>query len=78
MTGVIQEVGIRDLPGGIARMLLPELCDIVPDAGSRAVGAGGELASALLDVVETTGCKFVFVIDEWDAPYRLAQSDTAA
>ena len=31
-----------------------------------------------MDVVEATGRKFVFVIDEWDAPYRLARDNRSA
>lgn len=33
---------------------------------------------ALLEIVRATGRKFIFVIDEWDAPMRDASIDTAA
>lgn len=78
MTEVIQAVGVDDVASGVARMLLPELRQIVADAGDRAAGGGDVLTSALMDVVEATGRKFVFVIDEWDAPYRLARDNKPA
>ena len=74
MTGVIQAAAGGDVAATATAMLLAELRDIVPGAGSRAAGPGAELAAALLDVVRQTGRKFVFVVDEWDAPYRLVRS----
>ena len=78
MTEIIQAVGVDEVVDGIARLLLPELRQIVADAGKRAAGEGDVLTSAILDVVEATGRKFVFVIDEWDAPYRLARNNKPA
>ena len=78
MTEVINAFGVDDVAAGVARLLLPELRTIVPDTGERLAGTGAELSAAFVDVVHATGRKFVFVIDEWDAPYRLAQSNKAA
>ncbi|MBR3328777.1 MAG: AAA family ATPase [Atopobiaceae bacterium] len=78
MSEVIQAVGARDVVPGIIRMLLPELRSMLPSAGKADEGHGTELKAAILDVVRATGRKFVFVIDEWDAPYRLAQGDKAS
>ncbi len=78
MSGVIQALGVDNVVPGIASWLLPELRKIAPDAGLLHEGEGIELKAAIQDVVDTTGRKFVFVIDEWDAPYRLAQEDTVA
>ena len=47
--------------------------EIVRDADARASGNDVVLTNAILDVVDATEKKFVFVIDEWDAPYRLAE-----
>lgn len=78
MASVIQSSGAAHVVPEVVRMLLPELRDLVPNAGKRDEGYGNELKSALADVVRATGCKFVFVVDEWDAPYRLAPDDKPA
>ena len=62
--------------------------DVVPEL-RRVLGAelavefdcvkpGSELEEAFLQVVRATGRRFVFVIDEWDAPFRDAQQDEDA
>jgi hypothetical protein len=58
--------------------LLPELRALCSTAGEGSPDPSLELVSALADVVAATGRRFVFVIDEWDAPYRLAQGERAA
>lgn len=78
MTEVIHAAGVGNTVPQISRMLLPELRGIVADAGVSNVEYGGELTSALFDVVQHTGRKFVFVVDEWDAVYRLAKDDQKA
>ncbi len=78
MAGVVQAAGASEAVSAIVRMLLPELREIAPSAGLRDAGLGFELKSTLADVVRATGRKFVFVIDEWDAPYRLTQDDETA
>jgi hypothetical protein len=78
MTEVMQSAEGTDAPSEVARLALPELRELVPSAGERDAGYPNELASALWDVVQATGRKFVFVIDEWDAPYRLVQDDKKA
>ncbi|MDO4808124.1 MAG: AAA family ATPase [Coriobacteriales bacterium] len=75
MTAVMQVAGGADVGRKVAEMVLPELRGLLPEAGANAAGEGDLLASALWDVVQATGRRFVFVIDEWDAPYRLAQDD---
>ncbi len=78
MTGIIQSAGAENVAQEITRSLLPELRELYESAGLRDAGHGSELKSALADVVGKTGRKFVFVIDEWDAPYRLAANDRRA
>lgn len=56
----------------IAR-LLNDLSEEFPD-----IELHGDLDLALLDVVKATGRKFVFVIDEWDAPLREARGGETA
>ncbi|MDO4797964.1 MAG: AAA family ATPase, partial [Coriobacteriales bacterium] len=77
MAEIVRVSGGLDVGAEVARLVLPELRELEPGAGSRDAGYPGELASALYDAVRATGRKFVFVIDEWDAPYRLAQDDRA-
>jgi hypothetical protein len=62
----------------LRKLLLAELQEEVSDAGSKYAGDGSPFKDALWDVVEATERKFVFIIDEWDAPYRLAQDNTNA
>ena len=58
--------------------IIEELHKIVPDAGVRAGANDVLLTNAILDVINVTKRKFVFVIDEWDAPYRLAADDVTS
>ena len=62
----------------LRKLLLAELQEEVSDAGSKYAGDGSPLKDALWDVVEATKRKFIFIIDEWDAPYRLAPDNTNA
>ncbi|MEE1157859.1 MAG: AAA family ATPase, partial [Atopobiaceae bacterium] len=78
MADVMQSAEDADVVAAVTEAVTPELRELRPGAGSRAVGPKSLLASALWDVVKGTGRKFVFVIDEWDAPYRLAQDSKAA
>ena len=78
MAEIVRSSQRLDVEAEVARLVLPELRALVPDAGARDEGHPNELTSALWDVVKGTGSKFVFVIDEWDAPYRLAQGQRAA
>ncbi|MBQ9004390.1 MAG: AAA family ATPase [Eggerthellaceae bacterium] len=57
----------------VEERLMAELATEFPD-----VEPGGWLTDALLGVVRATGRKFVFVIDEWDAPIRENAHDEAA
>ncbi|MBQ9001202.1 MAG: AAA family ATPase, partial [Eggerthellaceae bacterium] len=69
------EGGIPGLPETIAREVIPELRAEWPDAvpeGSADLPRALELASA------AKGSGFVFVIDEWDCPMRLAEDDDEA
>ena len=45
--------------------IIEELHKIVPDAGVRAGANDVLLTNAILDVINVTKRKFVFVIDEW-------------
>ena len=77
MAEICERFGPNVTPG-IERVVIAELRDLVPNAGKRDEGLGGEMASAIIDVVRATGKQFVFVIDEWDAVYRLAKDDADA
>ena len=78
MTGVIETAGSVDVVPELRKLLLAELRVVLPGAGAGYAGGGSPLKDALWDVAEATGRKFIFIIDEWDAPYRLAQGDAAA
>ena len=78
MAEIMQSATDADAVAAVTEVVVPELRELVPDAGSRAIGPKSLLADALYDAVRATGRKFVFVIDEWDAPYRLAQGERAA
>ena len=78
MTGVIELAGSVDVVPTLREVLLAELRQMTPNAGTRHVGEGSPLKDALWDTVQATGRKFVFIIDEWDALYRLAQADKDA
>ena len=78
MAGVMQSADGADVVAAVTEAVMPELRELCPGAGSHAVSSKSLLASALWDAVKETGRKFVFVIDEWDAPYRLAQGSKAA
>lgn len=66
--------GESDVPAAIRRVLLPELRAMCPGACDRDAGHAEELLSVLTDVVDATGRRFVFVVDEWDAPLRERRS----
>ena len=78
MAEVMQSATDADAVAAVTDAVVPELRDLVPGAGERDAGHPNELASALWDAVQATGRKFVFVIDECDAPYRLARDERAA
>ncbi len=60
----------QDVVAEVGRVILQELREHLPSAGSTNAGHPNELTSALTDYVDATGRRFVFVIDEWDAPLR--------
>lgn len=78
MAGVIEAVGTNDMVPELRNLLLNELREVLPDAGLGYAGTGSPFKAALWDVTKATGRKFVFVIDEWDAPYRLARGNKKA
>ena len=65
MTDVLGETSIDDLTGFIKRNIVRELTEAYPDL-SVVEGFGATLVNA----AETAGCKFIMIIDEWDAPIR--------
>ncbi len=76
ITGFISAAASMDIP-------LFQVPNLITDTISRELAegypelSGKNLTDALVDCVEKTGKKFVFVIDEWDALIREAKGDTA-
>ena len=66
--------GTADVAAAAKVAILGELREIWPDAGLTASGRADEITAALTDVVNATKRRFVFVIDEWDAPLRERRS----
>ena len=67
ITGFISEakrsgVSLADIPDKIVEVIHGELKDMFPQ-----IPAGRSLVADMIYCVETTGRKFVFIIDEWDA-----------
>ena len=63
-----------DVAQAVSDVLLREVRELLPDAGTAASGDADEFAAALTDFVDATGRRLVFVIDEWDAPLRERRS----
>ena len=78
MATIVSSAKDGDVVLALTKAVMPEIVQIVPDAGSHAANEVTLLADALYDVVQATGRTFAFVLDKWDAPYRLAQSNTEA
>lgn len=78
MAGIIETSGSTKVVPELRKLLLADLREVLPEAGMGYAGEGSPLKDAFWDVAEATGRKFIFVIDEWDAPYRLAKDDVAA
>lgn len=72
---VAQRKGIppKEVPDMIVDRLLEELTEICPDCAR-----GKGFVDCLVQYVEKTGRKFVFIIDEWDALIREAKDDAVA
>ena len=66
--------GAADVAGEVGRVILKDLRSALPSAGAGNEGHPNELTSSLTDFVDATGRRFVFVIDEWDAPLRERRS----
>ena len=63
--------GVSDVAASVARALLAELRQLLPSTAATSADTEAlTLVSTLADVVNTTHKKFIFVIDEWDAPLR--------
>ncbi|MBR3312953.1 MAG: AAA family ATPase [Atopobiaceae bacterium] len=62
--------GADDVSDEVQRVILEELRREVPSVGAGNEGRPNEITAALTDFVDATGRRFVFVIDEWDAPLR--------
>ena len=66
--------GVADVSAEVSRAIVGDLRAKVPAAGAGDEGRVNELTSTLADYVAATGRRFVFVIDEWDAPLRERRS----
>lgn len=78
VAGLISELrkdhrSIRDITIYIQEALKADLVDEVPELADIQ-----DISNCLMRLVETTGRKIVFVIDEWDAVIREAMHDEAA
>ena len=62
--------GATDIVSDVSGRIIDELCREFPDAILRT----DAIDLALTDAVDHTGRRFVFVIDEWDAPLRERRS----
>ena len=62
--------GAPDVAGAVSAAILADLEELLPGVGEKRAGRPDVLTGALTDVVDATGRRFVFVIDEWDAPLR--------
>lgn len=76
ITGFISDAARMDMsllsvPNVIVDTVYRELTEAYPEL------AGNDLVDVLVDCVDRTGKKFVFIIDEWDALIREAKGDTA-
>ena len=66
--------GAANVSAEVSRAIIDDLRAEVPAAGASDEGRFNELTSAIADFVAATGRRFVFVIDEWDAPLRERRS----
>lgn len=61
---------IEDVAAAVTNSILDELHAMLPGIGPNRKGSFDELTGTLTDAVDATGRRFIFVIDEWDAPMR--------
>ncbi|MBR3313727.1 MAG: AAA family ATPase [Atopobiaceae bacterium] len=66
--------GAADVSAEVSRAIIDDLRAEVPTHGIKGEDSVGELTSTLADFVAATGRRFIFVIDEWDAPLRERRS----
>ena len=62
---------IKDTVSYLQDQVIQELCSIYSFAGEE-----HSLPIVLAQIAETAGCKFIIIIDEWDALFREAKDDT--
>lgn len=65
------DMPLLNLPNVISEAVYRDLTEICPEL------VGKELADAMVDYVERTEKKFIFIIDEWDALIREAKGNAA-
>ena len=65
VTGFISDDGIGGVVGAIRKTVKSEAEEIFPELTGK-----DRISDILASIVESTGRKFVAVIDEWDAPIR--------
>jgi hypothetical protein len=64
---------LKDIVKFMQREVIAELSGAYPQVE---LGTSDNLSKALFAVSESTGNKFIFIIDEWDALFREAKNDT--
>ena len=68
-----QQKSIENVPEMIESSIQEEMVSFYPELVNEK-----NLTSCLIRCVEKTGRKFIFIIDEWDAPIREAKEDAGA
>ncbi len=66
--------GAADVAAAVGEVLLRDIGELRLEVVRRNAGRPDELVATLMDFVAATGRRFVFVIDEWDAPLRERRS----
>ncbi|MBQ9058826.1 MAG: AAA family ATPase [Atopobiaceae bacterium] len=72
MTSVAYHANHGSIPQKAAEFIQEDIREEFPN-----LSIGTSLESTLAAVVESTGRQFIFVIDEWDAVFRMYKEDTS-
>ena len=73
MTDIVHQAGSASVEKRVSELVVSELQELLPELGKRAT-----LSDALYEAARLTGRKFIFVVDEWDAIFRVDADDATA